>query len=125
MAIVFHDHRWKNDTGQLHNAFSGKLSCITAPSPLLALEVPFKKYTVTTRDFLLSTIHGSSMTLRHNISSAALDWRKVYSVFSTVFLLLLLLVVAVGCPAACFGMMKSFCLLKYSKAKSIQDSPSQ
>ena len=29
--------------------------------------------------------------------------RKVYSVFSTVFLLLLLLVVAVGCPAACFG----------------------
>ena len=30
-------------------------------------------------------------------------WRKVYSVFSTVFLLLLLLVVAVGCPAAGFG----------------------
>ena len=29
--------------------------------------------------------------------------RKVYSVFSTVFLLLLLLVVAVGCPAAGFG----------------------
>ena len=29
--------------------------------------------------------------------------RKVYSVFSTVFWLLLLLVVAVGCPAACFG----------------------
>ena len=29
--------------------------------------------------------------------------RKVYSVFSTVFLLLLLLAVAVGCPAACFG----------------------
>ena len=29
--------------------------------------------------------------------------RKVYSVFSTVFLLLLLLVVAVGFPAACFG----------------------
>ena len=28
---------------------------------------------------------------------------KVYSVFSTVFLLLLLLAVAVGCPAACFG----------------------
>ena len=31
------------------------------------------------------------------------DKRKVYSVFSTVFLLLLPLVVAVGCPAACFG----------------------
>ena len=31
------------------------------------------------------------------------DSRNVYSVFSTVFLLLLLLVVAVGCPAACFG----------------------
>ena len=31
------------------------------------------------------------------------DGRKVYSVFSTVFLLLLLLVAAVGCPAACFG----------------------
>ena len=31
------------------------------------------------------------------------DHRKVYSVFSTVFLLLLLLVVAVGCPAAGFG----------------------
>ena len=30
-------------------------------------------------------------------------YRKVYSVFSTVFLLLLLLAVAVGCPAACFG----------------------
>ena len=29
--------------------------------------------------------------------------RKVYSVFSTVFLLLLLLAVAVGFPAACFG----------------------
>ena len=29
--------------------------------------------------------------------------RKVYSVFSTVFLLLLLLVVAIGCPAAGFG----------------------
>ena len=29
--------------------------------------------------------------------------RKVYSVFSTVFLRLLLLAVAVGCPAACFG----------------------
>ena len=29
--------------------------------------------------------------------------RKGYSVFSTVFLLLLLLVVAVGCPAAGFG----------------------
>ena len=29
--------------------------------------------------------------------------RKVYSVFSTVFLLLLLLVVAVGCPGAGFG----------------------
>ena len=29
--------------------------------------------------------------------------RKVYSVFRTVFLLLLLLVVAVGCPAAGFG----------------------
>ena len=29
--------------------------------------------------------------------------RNVYSVFSTVFLLLLLLVVAVGCPAAGFG----------------------
>ena len=34
--------------------------------------------------------------------STAAD-RKVYSVFSTVFLLLLLLVVAVGCPAAGFG----------------------
>ena len=32
-----------------------------------------------------------------------MTFRKVYSVFSTVFLLLLLLVVAVGCPAACFG----------------------
>ena len=31
------------------------------------------------------------------------DPRNVYSVFSTVFLLLLLLVVAVGCPAAGFG----------------------
>ena len=29
--------------------------------------------------------------------------RKVYSVFGTVFFLLLMLVVAVGCPAACFG----------------------
>ena len=29
--------------------------------------------------------------------------RKVYSVFSTVFLLLLLLAVGVGLPAACFG----------------------
>ena len=29
--------------------------------------------------------------------------RKVYSVFSTVFLLLLLLAVAVGFPAVCFG----------------------
>ena len=29
--------------------------------------------------------------------------RKVYSVFSTVFLLLLLLAVGVGFPAACFG----------------------
>ena len=31
------------------------------------------------------------------------EYRKVYSVFSTVFLLLLLLAFAVGCPAACFG----------------------
>ena len=30
-------------------------------------------------------------------------WRKVYSGFSTVFLLLLLLAVGVGFPAACFG----------------------
>ena len=32
-----------------------------------------------------------------------ITFRKVYSVFSTVVLLLLLLVVAVGCPAAGFG----------------------
>ena len=38
------------------------------------------------------------------VTSGSLDPdRKVYSVFSTVFLLLLLLAVAVGCPAACFG----------------------
>ena len=39
----------------------------------------------------------------HGISDGLGLQRKVYSVFSTVFLLLLLLVVAVGCPAACFG----------------------
>ena len=32
-----------------------------------------------------------------------MTYRKVYSVFSTVFLLLLLLAVGVGFPAACFG----------------------
>ena len=45
-------------------------------------------------------------TLPHNTLLVIPPWcskRKVYSVFSTVFLLLLLLVVAVGCPAACFG----------------------
>ena len=39
----------------------------------------------------------------HFFAFVAHNLRKVYSVFSTVFLLLLLLVVAVGCPAACFG----------------------
>ena len=38
-----------------------------------------------------------------DIESATTILRKVYSVFSTVFLLLLLLAVAVGFPAACFG----------------------
>ena len=44
---------------------------------------------------------GSVATGSLGLFSAVL--RKVYSVFSTVFLLLLLLVVAVGCPAAGFG----------------------
>ena len=43
------------------------------------------------------------LCLRMYSMKGVLTRRKVYSVFSTVFLLLLLLVVAVGCPAACFG----------------------
>ena len=39
----------------------------------------------------------------HDYVENMVKTRNVYSVFSTVFLLLLLLVVAVGCPAACFG----------------------
>ena len=44
--------------------------------------------------------HAMSWPKSYNANSTL---RKVYSVFSTVFLLLLLLVVAVGCPAAGFG----------------------
>ena len=40
---------------------------------------------------------------KHSMCRHCYTARKVYSVFSTVFLLLLLLVVAVGCPAAGFG----------------------
>ena len=48
------------------------------------------------------------MDVQRDLSMRRLEsWRvgarKAYSVFSTVFLLLLLLVVAVGCPAAGFG----------------------
>ena len=48
---------------------------------------------------------GAQILLEHPREAATLLdlGRKVYSVFSTVFLLLLLLVVAVGCPAAGFG----------------------
>ena len=46
--------------------------------------------------------------------------RKVYSGFSTVFLLLLLLAVGVGFPAACFWKMKTFCLQKYSQSRITQ-----
>ena len=47
--------------------------------------------------------------LRHRVAGGPPGYkhgkrdRKVYSVVSTVVLLLLLLAVAVGCPAACFG----------------------
>ena len=52
-----------------------------------------------------SSVFGSCPLRRrsHDNLLASGSLRKVYSVFSTVFLLLLLLVVAVGCPAAGFG----------------------
>ena len=50
-------------------------------------------------DFLQCPQHVLSYLLHRPHVSV----RKVYSVFSTVFLLLLLLVVAVRCPAAGFG----------------------
>ena len=62
------------------------------------------------KDKLVKLVDGDGLWLpnphgKWTILCDASDYavRKVYSVFSTVFLLLLLLVVAVGCPAAGFG----------------------
>ena len=51
--------------------------------------------------------------------------RKVYSGFSTVFLLLLLLAVGVGFPVACFGRRKAFVCLKYSQSRIAQANSMQ
>ena len=55
------------------------------------------------RRTFLDRLTISSVRLPHEAIYVPVGRRKVYSVFSTVFLLLLLLVVAVGCPAAGFG----------------------
>ena len=66
------------------------------------VEVPMGSRTIAHRFYVMDTeafdfVLGTDFFVQH------FQIRKVYSVFSTVFLLLLLLVVAVGCPAAGFG----------------------